>query len=172
MAQTILLTSFDVWKPHHVSNSSDDLIAELITNNFVDERMHLLRRLPVDFALAPKQVITQVKRLEPEVVVCCGMAEKRSQLTVESNGKYQEEVLQTPVNVEHLVRDLTFTSVSHDAGQFVCNHLYYSLLKHIRDYRLKSQCIFVHVPVINAVNITHVINDFRMILQKLIEQMI
>lgn len=170
MAQTILLTSFDIWEPHHVSNSSDDLIAELITKSLLDERMHLLRKLPVDFALAPEQVIAHIKRFEPEVIVCCGMAEKRSQLTVESNGKYQEEVLKTPVNVEHLVTDLTFTSVSHDAGQFVCNHLYYSILKHIRDYRLKSQCVFVHVPVLGAMNVTQAVNDFRIILQKLTKQ--
>jgi pyroglutamyl-peptidase len=165
--QRVLLTSFDIWEPHHISNASDDLLAELIQRNLLDDRVHLLRKLPVDFELAPQQVCAEIERLQPEVVICCGMAEQRSQLTIETNGKYQEKILETSIAVESLVETLTVTTISHDAGSFVCNHLYYAVLEFIQGDRCK-QSIFIHVPILNQLNLENTVNDFKLILQWLI----
>lgn len=167
MTNKILLTSFDCWEAHHTSNASDDLIAAMAQQNLFAAwhgKLSLLRKLPVDFHLAPQYVIAQIDALQPDLIICCGMAESRSLLTVESNGKHQSNVLQTTVDIDQLVEDLGFTKASHDAGNFVCNYLYYSVLKHIRDRCLNCQCLFVHVPILNKMNLAPVLKDFLAIL--------
>ncbi len=129
--------------------------------------MHLLRRIPVDFELAPATVLARIADLQPQRIVCCGMAEQRSRLTVESNGKLHDQKLQTPVNVHELVRDLAMTEVSHDAGQFVCNHLYYSVLNYVLANQLNTHCVFVHVPILHSENLSAVLQDFMVILNRL-----
>ncbi|UBF23944.1 peptidase C15 [Kovacikia minuta CCNUW1] len=167
MSKTILFTSFDIWKPRHVSNSSDDLLVELMKRDLLPEGAHLLRKLPVDFQLAPEQVIAKINELNPQWIVCCGMAEKRKLLAIESNGKSQEEVLETAIDVHRLVKGSVMTRVSHNAGKFVCNALYYSILKHIQNHQLDSQCVFIHVPVLTETNRMQLLQDFSMIIKTL-----
>jgi pyroglutamyl-peptidase len=163
----ILLTSFDIWEPHHVTNSSDDLLMEMEFRGLLPPRSHLLRRLPVDFQLAPEKVISHIESLQPLWVVCCGMAEKREMLSIEANGKHGEEVLETAVDIAPLVASLSHTEVSQDAGNFVCNYLYYSVLKHIQENQLETQSLFVHVPVLRVENRGAIVQDFSRLLQKL-----
>lgn len=167
MAPSILLTSFDIWESHHVSNSSDDLIAAMLQRGWLSKTTYLLRKLPVCFQGAPERVIDQITQLQPDIVICCGMAETRQQLTVESNGKHQGEVLKTKLDLEMMVANLPATEVSHDAGDFVCNYLYYSILKYLQTAPLASQTLFVHVPRLHADNQELILQDFRSLLQSL-----
>lgn len=167
MTHSILLTSFDVWKIHQASNSSDDLIHEIQMNSRLDE-LYLLRKLPVDFVLAPAKIITEINRVQPDVVVCCGMAERRSRLSIESNGRVGDDIYRTQVNLRDLVRDLSFTRISHNAGKFVCNHTYYSILQYIQTKQLAINCIFIHVPVLQEANRAAIVGDFQLILARLL----
>ena len=170
MTNKILLTSFAIWEAHHRSNASDDLIAASLQQGQWakwHEEPSLLRQLPVDFQLAPQQVIAQIDALQPDIVVCCGMAEHRSVLTLESNGKHQSDMRQTTIALDRLVDGLAVTQVSHDAGDFVCNYLYYSVLKHIQRHRLACRGLFIHVPVLHEANLAPILQDFGMLLQRL-----
>jgi pyroglutamyl-peptidase len=166
MSKTLLLTSFTTWEPHQRSNASDDLILELLKTEPTLSSVHLLRQLPVDFELAPKQAIAHINQLQPDIVICCGMAESRVSLTVESRAVTQNQVLYTKANLERLVLGLAMTEISHDAGQFVCNWLYYALLKHLHD--TKTICLFVHVPVLTAENSEAIVTDFRLLITRLL----
>jgi pyroglutamyl-peptidase len=162
-----LLTSFDTWATHQKSNASDDLLAEILHRDLLPKNLHFLRKLPVDFQLAPEQVIARVNYLQPEVIICCGMAETRKTLTIESNAKDEDRVIMTPIDVRQLIVGLSVTEISDDAGQFVCNRLYYSTLKYIHEMKLKSQCLFVHVPVLSKENLAPIVTDFSLIIQRL-----
>jgi pyroglutamyl-peptidase len=168
-----LITSFTTWKPEQPSNSSDDLIDLILQRQVacpVDlAQASLLRQIPVCFEQAPQLVIQQIEQLAPKTVICCGMAEPRTRLTIESNGKHQAEVLQTKVELAKLVAPLPFTEISDDAGQFVCNWLYYSVLKYIRDRQLATLCIFVHVPILRPENTIAIAQDFSAIYNYLAE---
>lgn len=168
MPRSILLTSFDIWRPHQRSNSSDDLLEIISHQNPYPQQLHFLRQIPVDFQLAPNQLLAKVDALQPNIIICCGMAESRHLLTVESNGKHNGEIITTPLNLEALITDLPTTAISHDAGQFVCNWLYYSLLKYSHKQQLQSHCLFIHVPVLTAQNTELVVSDFLMIVQRLL----
>ena len=174
MLKQFLLTSFDVWEPHHVSNTSDDLLIAMEQQRLlacIEAKLKLLRKVPVDFVLAPQQVITEINTLQPDLILCCGMAESRAFLTLESNGKYQSahqlDILWTTIDVDRLVEKMVLTKVSHDAGTFVCNHIYYSVLKHIASHQLRYQCLFVHVPTFNETNLSLIMKDFHTLLQML-----
>lgn len=167
MTRKILLTSFDTWLPHHKSNSSDDLLEKISQLHFPGESLTLLRKLPVDFQLAPNRVVAQINALKPDAIICCGMAESREKLTVESRAKNGYEVIKAAADIEGLVENLAATEISHEAGKFVCEGLYYSVLKHLRDRQLPSRCVFVHVPRLDGKNSQQLQADFLSILQRM-----
>jgi pyroglutamyl-peptidase len=167
MPLSLLISTFTTWKPTQLSNASDDLVEALVQRNLLDQGVHLLRHIPVHFELAPAVVLSRITDLQPELVVCCGMAEERSRLTVESNGKLNTHQVHTTVDLSELIQGLAITDISHDAGQFVCNHLYYSVLNFVQSYRLNTRCIFVHVPILHKKNLDEVVQDFATILNRL-----
>ena len=168
MASKILLTSFDTWLPHQKSNASDDLLEEIAQLNRLSPYITLLRKLPVDAGRASCAAIARVNELHPDVVVCCGMAEQRTQLTVESNATCGNMTLATSVDLERLVTSSNRIEISHDAGKFVCEGLYYSMLKYLYENQLNIPCVFVHVPILTEENLVEIVADFELLLHELI----
>ena len=167
MTNKILLTSFDTWLPHHKSNSSDDLLAKISQIQSLPYSLTFLQKLPVDFQLAPNLAIAQINQLQPDTIICCGMAESRQKLTVESCACSNKDILKTAVNLEPLVADLAATEISHEAGKFVCEALYYAVLKHLADAQMTAKCIFVHVPILTPDNTDKIVCDFLSIVNRL-----
>jgi len=165
MNNTILITSFSTWKSHHITNSSDDLL------HLLSERelgpFNFLRKLPVEFELAPQHVLSRFNELRPKVLICCGMAEERTKLNIESRAVLDEQILQTSVDLDKLTADLLMTEISHDAGEFVCNTLYYKTLEHLSSQEESHHSIFVHVPVITEENKSLLMADFISIIERL-----
>ncbi len=95
------------------------------------------------------------------------MAESRSQLTIESNANCGDRVLKTQINLQGLLTGLSSVEISDDAGKFVCEGLYYSVLNYIDKYQLNIDCIFVHVPVLTQENLAEIVADFKLIIRKL-----
>lgn len=162
----ILLTSFSTWMPHQISNSSDDLLQAIADH----QDCHFLRSIPVDFELAPKVTIAQIQTLNPAGIICCGMAESRQKLSIESNGRFQSEILRSRLNLETLLEGTTTTEISHDAGDYVCNYLYYSVLKYLEHCQLNQPCVFIHVPILTSANHTAIVEDFLSILDRIRSQ--
>ncbi|WP_448572442.1 peptidase C15 [Trichothermofontia sp.] len=196
MAHSILLTSFTTWKAEQTSNSSDDLLEILVQNHWLQNSHHLLRQVPVDFELAPAQVLATIARLRPAIVVCCGMAEDRDHVSIETQAVREETILTTTIDCTALLTDLRLTRLSQDAGRFVCNHLYYSVLHYLRTNPIPApqanatpsgqtqsaadrakrpeipvgatgHCIFVHIPVLHPDNQDPIVTDFLTILHRL-----
>ncbi|MEL6438153.1 MAG: peptidase C15 [Cyanobacteria bacterium J06621_8] len=168
MHAKILLTSFQTWLPHHTSNSSDDLLV-LLQQQHCNDTLNFLRQLPVDIQLASQKVISSINTLQPKGIICCGMAERRQTLTIESQARCQSECLQSVVNISELIESLSFTQISHDAGKFVCEGLYYQILNYLRGIPQTIPCIFVHVPILNQKNQELILQDLNLIIQYLTE---
>lgn len=163
---TLLLTSFTTWLTHQKSNSSDDLLAILEQQKEYD--CYYLRQLPVEIETASKKAIAIIQQIQPLSIICCGMAESRYRLSIESNARCQESCLYTAVNLPQLLSCLSHTDLSHDAGQFVCEGLYYQVLAHLRSLTLDIPCLFVHVPVLTPHNQAIILEDFVTILDFLV----
>jgi pyroglutamyl-peptidase len=149
----ILITSFQVWRSHQPSNSSDDLVAALWRAHQLPAEVVWLRQVPVNFQLAPIRVITEIARLQPRLVVCCGMAENRPYLCIEQQATEQQatgcgKTLQTSLEVSALLNNTCLTKISYDAGNYVCNALYYSVLHFIQQNHWPMACLFIHVPLL------------------------
>jgi pyroglutamyl-peptidase len=170
MPHSILLTSFQTWLPHHTSNSSDDLLQEIINTDVHGSSLTFLRQLPVDIPQASERVIAKIEEWQPDGIICCGMSEKRAALTVESSAIFEGTQLQTPVDLEQLLAGVTGTTISHDAGKFVCEGLYYHVLQYLQEHQHPAPCIFLHVPVLQPDNLPGILSDFHLILQNFTAQ--
>lgn len=166
----------------------------------------LLRQLPVNVPEASRRVIAKIEELQPDGIICCGMAESRTKLTVEScatcgyasyrgslysyclymcrflglkglqyflqgllaiSTQSDSRLIKTSVDLEKLVAGLAGTEISHDAGKFVCEGLYYQVLKYLRERKLNISCIFVHVPVLTPDNLPGIVADFQLIIKEM-----
>lgn len=167
MPNTLLITSFATWLPHHTTNAADDLLRRFRERE--GEKHHYLRHVPVDFDLAPQQVIAHFEALQPRFLVCCGMAEERDNLCVESRAVLGDDVRQTPLDLEKLIEGLGMTEISHNAGDFVCNTLYHRTLTHLHAKRGEHYALFVHVPRLTGANVEAVTEDFCTLIERLAE---
>ena len=167
MEKRFLLTSFDIWLPHHESNSSDDLLGEVGNLHFTEGSLTFLRKLPVDVALASGRVIEKINEFHPDCIICCGMAEGRKLLSVEKVACCDESVLQTSIDLEQLVTGTTTIDISHDCGKFVCEGLYYRVLDYLAQHSPTTFCVFVHVPILTKENSQVILNNFLLLLHNL-----
>ncbi|MEO1620600.1 MAG: peptidase C15 [Cyanobacteria bacterium J06632_3] len=171
-AGPILLTSFQTWRAHQSSNSSDELIALLKQQNLLPADTIWLRRVPVSFELAPIRVISALHQWRPRLIICCGMAENRPHLSLEQrakrlNGAGTVQTLETRVDLQNLLGQTALSAISLDAGSYVCNHLYYSVLDALEEGTFDTKAFFAHIPVLKAGNTTLILNDFVKILTQL-----
>ncbi|MEB3212503.1 MAG: peptidase C15 [Leptolyngbyaceae bacterium] len=168
MCRTILVTSFTTWKSHQPSNSSDDLL-ELISRHpdVTRSSLHFLRKVPVHFSYAPSCVIHHIQTIEPDIVICCGMSEKHQTMNIESRAIRAGQIQYTGVDLVRLVDGLKMTRISHNAGRYVCNSLYFDVLDFLRHYHKPVLCIFVHVPRLSLENQAWVVSDFLSILHRM-----
>jgi len=152
-----------------------------------------MRQVPVSFDLAPIRVESEIRRSRPRTVICCGMAEKRTRLSVErlarryvdrenyrsahlsahlenqvSNAvRPAANILQTSVNVERAIAGTVLSEISEDAGTYVCNHLYYSVLDLVEKVDWEMSGVFIHIPVLNSDNQTVILQDFVKVIDKI-----
>ncbi|MEM7796631.1 MAG: peptidase C15 [Cyanobacteria bacterium P01_C01_bin.118] len=159
----LLITSFRPWKAHQDINTSDVLLERVKTK--LPENAIALHRLPVNFDLAPMEVLSHIVQYRPKLVICCGMAEKRDTLTVEKWGTYNYQQLTTSIDLENLIQQTIHTHISYDAGNFVCNRLYYRVLQHLE--HKSAAALFVHVPLITPANQAIIEFDFLKIVEHL-----
>ena len=190
MSKTVLITSFATWKNNQHANSSDELLAAVSQTYALPSSIYLLRQLPVNTPVAKEMAIAQVIRLQPQVMLCCGMAEPREKLSLELRAVVNNQVLQTSVHLTELMKDLSHSEISHDAGRFVCNSFYYSMMDYFRmndsinhssinhssiqgsqgfdlqSVDLQCACLFIHVPILTNLNRSQILMDFFKILNK------
>ena len=174
MMRRLLLTSFSPWKPEHVSNSSDDLLGLLqtqVTGEWATQ-LDFVRQLPVDFEAAPREAIAHFQRLQPDAMVCFGMAETRDRLNLERQAVWEEQLRHTRLDLSWLAAGLAFTDISDDAGGFVCNRLYHALLEHFQGEVTPPStapfALFIHVPPLTEDNRAPILQDSWEILQRLL----
>jgi pyroglutamyl-peptidase len=166
-APRILLTSFATWRPHQRRNSSDQLL-EAIKNSELAESLYFFRQLPVNTPVAKGIVIAKIAELQPDILVCCGMAESRQKLNLEFQAIVNQQILNTNLDLAKLTLGLKHTEISYDAGRFVCNSLYHAMLNYLKHCSPARSGLFVHVPSLNTENWEQILRDFRQLLERLL----
>jgi pyroglutamyl-peptidase len=152
MSATFLVTGFEPFGPHRTNSSWDAL--ELLRPSWPSDMAAL--RLPVDYARAHSRLRSALTELQPRVVLCTGLAagevfriEHRARRPAalaaepgpeECRGRWPWEEMR-----EALGRAGARVVDSEDAGQYVCESTYWSLLT-VEASAAPAFAAFLHVP--------------------------
>lgn len=163
----VLLTGFEPFNNASL-NPSQEVIKRIAHNSIVAKEV-----LPVTFSKSVTRLIELIELHNPEVIICLGQAEGRSQITPEQvainlddakipdnsgveirNRKIINEgpdayFTTLPIReiVERLQESGVPAAISLSAGTFVCNHIFYVLQHHCRQRNILSG--FIHLPLMN-----------------------
>jgi pyroglutamyl-peptidase len=139
--------------------------------------------LPVSYARAADSLRRAIDATDPEVVLCFGLAEQRTSISVERFAHNMDEAsttdndaspgsgaeiepgaplaLASGLPVDDIVATLRGegipAEVSRDAGGFLCNHIFYVLL------RTGRRGGFIHVPPLDVLPREELLRAARMI---------
>lgn len=170
----ILVTAFEPFGGDTV-NPTQRLIEDLAREKIEGADIHTLL-LPVIFDESSDKLLQAVKSLQPDAVICCGLASGRTSITPEQiainlkevpresvvadnagNRPYNETInpygpdgLFTRLPIRDMVEAMRMkgipASISYSAGTFICNNTMYALLDYIRLHDPQIAGGFVHFP--------------------------
>jgi len=164
---TILLTGFEPFGTA-TSNPSGEIVKQITGDNIVTAI------LPVAYGESAKRLLALIAEHNPDVVICLGQAEGRTQITPEKIAINLEDarlpdnagVQRSDIKILDNGPDAYFTtlpikemvdaakaagvpaSVSLSAGAFLCNHVFYIAQNNFAGSNVRSG--FVHVPLMDS----------------------
>ena len=139
-------------------NSSKILLDKIIVDN--TDKLYLRN----SFDTSVKQLISKLKKYE--TIISFGQAPlDKDTIKIEVIGKKENTLYNTDFNYSKIKEDIENTGfkvyISEDAGNFLCNNLYYQGLKYIKENNVNCKMIFIHIPKIeNISNIDLLANIF------------
>ena len=164
---TILLTGFEPFGTA-TSNPSGEIVKQISGENIITAI------LPVAYAQSAEHLLSLIEQHNPDVVICLGQAEGRTQITPEKVAinlddarlADNEGVLRNDVKIIEHGPDAYFSTlpvkdmveamkaqgipaaVSLSAGAFLCNHVFYVAQNKFAGSNVRSG--FVHVPLMDS----------------------
>lgn len=147
--KSILFTTFSTWEKEQLQNSSDLFIPQFFSfAGTLFDRVDYCRHLPVKINNAKKIVYEQLEKNVPDLIVLSGMAESREFVFAEKLARKKDKVCESTLQLNEAIEG-TDIRISDNAGQFVCENLYYNVLNYCKKNKLKSKCVFIHVPLLS-----------------------
>ncbi|MEC0242431.1 pyroglutamyl-peptidase I [Paenibacillus dokdonensis] len=170
----ILITAFEPFGGDTI-NPTQRLIEDIEKQSFEGAEIHTLM-LPVVFDECSEKLIHSLESIQPDAVICCGLASGRTTITPEQIAINLKEVpkestvsdnkgvrpynkyinsegpdgLFTRLPVREMIETMREqgipASISYSAGTFICNNTMYALLDYIRIHQLPIMAGFVHFP--------------------------
>jgi pyroglutamyl-peptidase len=163
----VLLTGFEPFGTA-TSNPSGEIVKQISGDNIVTVI------LPVAYEGSAERLLALIAEHNPEVVICLGQAEGRTQITPEKIAINLDDarlpdnagVQRSDVKILNNAPDAYFTtlpikemvdaakaagvpaSVSLSAGAFLCNHVFYVAQNKFAGTKIRSG--FVHVPLMDS----------------------
>jgi pyroglutamyl-peptidase len=166
--RTVLVTAFEPFGGETVNASWE--AAKRIDGWRCGDAPVVVRMLPCAYDACVAEFIAAFERLRPEAVLMTGQAASRAVISVESiarnrarasapdnrgvvrsevasEGPAELEATARALDVAHAIREAGLpVRVSTNAGDYVCNHLFYSALRYLRERALATPAVFVHLP--------------------------
>jgi pyroglutamyl-peptidase len=168
-AKTVLLTAFEPFGGQRVNASQ--LAAEALDGRVIRKHRVVVVILPCVFGDAIEALKRAIRRVRPSLVIACGEAGGRAKITIErvainvDDASIDDNAGARPVDraiarsgpaaywstlpikaiVDALKKRRIPAAVSQTAGTFVCNHVFYGLMRVVARRR-GLRAGFVHVP--------------------------
>ncbi|SIR01185.1 pyroglutamyl-peptidase I Cysteine peptidase. MEROPS family C15 [Peribacillus simplex] len=172
MMQKVLLTGFEPFGGERV-NPSWEAVKQL-HGEVIDDVTLVAEQIPTVFGKSIAVMEHHIQQHNPDIVICVGQAGGRLHITPErvainiDDARIPDNQGNQPIDkpiadkgpvaywstipikriVENMKESNIPASVSHTAGTFVCNHIFYGLMDYIN---LNSSSIrggFIHIPFI------------------------
>ncbi len=168
--RTVLVTGFEPFADQRVNSS--ELAVRALADRIGGRRV-VTAVLPVRFGDALAALRAQCRTLQPELVVCVGQANGRAEISLErvainvDDARIADNAGAQPIDrpiaargpaaywstlpikaiVAAIAKRGVPASVSQTAGTFVCNHVFYGLMRMLARRR-GVRGGFVHVPLV------------------------
>jgi pyroglutamyl-peptidase len=175
----ILLTGFDPFGGEKL-NPSWEAVRHLDQKAIEGHTIHTLQ-IPTVFDRSVEQLIDRIEKLDPALILCIGQAGGRSEITVErvainlNDARIPDNEGNQPIDTEvvpggpaayfanlpvkAMVHEMNKrgipASVSHTAGTFVCNHLFYGLMHYLAQSEKPRKGGFIHIPYLPEQAVHH-----------------
>lgn len=172
----VLATGFEAFGEHAVNPSQ--LLAEALDGVV----------LPVSYARAAQELRAAIDEREPDLVLCFGLAETRSAVSIERFAHNLDEAstvdneqaagsgveiepagpvaYRTRLPVDAIVAALEAEGVpaeiSRDAGGYLCNHVFYVLMHTLAPDQVGG---FVHIPPLDVLPLERLTHAARVIVE-------
>ncbi|MDR0271457.1 pyroglutamyl-peptidase I [Paenibacillus sp.] len=170
----ILITAFEPFGGDTI-NPTERLLEDIGKEGIAGTEIQTLL-LPVVFDECADKLLAAVETIQPDAVICCGLAAGRTSITPEQiainlkevprnssvadndgNCPYDElinpdgpdglfSLLPVRKMVDRMKEQGVPASISYSAGTFICNNTMYALLDNIRTKQLPMIGGFVHFP--------------------------
>jgi pyroglutamyl-peptidase len=128
----VLLTGFEPFGTA-TSNPSGEIVKQISDVNIVTAI------LPVAYRQSAERLLALITEHNPDVVICLGQAEGRTQITPEK----------VAINLDDArLADNEGVAISLSAGAFLCNHVFYVAQNKFAGTNVRSG--FVHVPLMDS----------------------
>jgi pyroglutamyl-peptidase len=111
-----------------------------------------------DFKTSEKQLIDKIKENAYNIVFSFGQKPVIKSVYIETIAANGDEKLETNYNYSGLKNHLEKyfkIKISENAGNYLCNNIYYKGLKYILSKKLKTQMIFIHIPYLNNIDVKY-----------------
>lgn len=122
-------------------NSSKLLLDRIESNN----KLYLTN----SFTTSIKQLERELKNNKYDLIISFGQSSlDKDVIQIEIKGKQEDEFI-TNFNYENLknrIEQKYMVNISSDAGNYLCNNLYYHGLKYIYENSLETNMLFIHIP--------------------------
>lgn len=172
---TILLTGFEPFDRETI-NPSWELVQRFAERSFGDHYQVQVAQLACEFGNAIDQLVDLLDRHQPEIVVCIGQAGGRADFSIErvainlDDARIPDNAGAQPIDqsivadgpaayfsslpLKKIIRKLRDhgipTNISHTAGTYVCNHVFYGLMHYANTHPQLRHAGFVHIPYLPA----------------------
>lgn len=130
-------------------NSSKILLDKITTES--KDKLYLRN----SFDTSVKQLINKLKNYE--LIISFGQAPlDKDTIKIEVVGKKEKDLYKTDFNYSKIKEDIEKigfkVEISEDAGNFLCNNLYFNGLKYIKENNINCKMIFIHIPKIENIS--------------------
>ena len=170
MSRTVLLTGFEPFGGE-TENPSWEAVRPLDGERIGDHRI-AARLMPCVFGAAIAQLEAEIEELRPNIVLCVGQAGGRAELSIErvainlDDARIPDNSGTQPLDrpivedgpaayfstlpVKAILRELRQAGIpaalSHTAGTFVCNHIFYGARHAAERSHRELRAGFIHIP--------------------------
>lgn len=135
------------------ANSSKVLLDNIKCNK--SDKLYLKN----SFVTSVDQLQNKLVKNNYDLIISFGQAPlDYNNIKIEMQGKNNTNVYSTTYDFSKLCYKLKVNGfniiISHDAGNYLCNNIYYYGLKYIAEQNLNCDMIFVHIPQLDNIDIS------------------